>query len=188
MGGSPFGLSGIFSTVATNVDYDPDSPHYGDLSGFFPASGFQIQGSGTGGNFTLSLSGDQPWTVNLGPAWTPDAGDKLAGFPVTFTAVLSGILTSSGGSTPFTGTATGNVIFFASNAETINATFALTSGIGPLTGALNAAGVSTVTPEPASLFLCGAVLGGLIIVRTRRTDKLRAGLLSGYKKDRAREI
>lgn len=158
LGGSTFVLSGGFTTVATNVDLDPTSPTYGNLSGIFPAAAFQILGTGAGGSFALSLAGDQPWTINEASIWGVDV---FNGVSVPFSTPLSGNLTTDAGSTPFAGAATGNVTFFPDGSETIDADFTFQTSLGPVTGSLTASGIASPTPEPSSLVTAGigAALG-----------------------------
>lgn len=166
LGGSTFALSGAFSTIATGVVYDPTSVHYGDLSGFLPASAFNIQGTGNAGSFVLSLNGNSAWTVNLSALW---GQDPTGGLATGFSTPLSGTVTSGGNSSPFSGTATGSVTFFDDGTETINATFDFASGFGPINGTLTASGESfLVTPEPSTLTLFGFSAVGLLRFRLRR--------------------
>ena len=177
LGASTFNLSGSFATIATGVDYDPASANYGILSGIIPASVFRIQGTGLAGNIALSLSGDLPWMVNMASVWEPHSLDQLiSGLSVPFSTPLSGTLLFGVDSTPFSGAAVGNVVFFDNDIEEINATFNFTSDFGPVSGTLEASGASflTAVPEPETYILMIVGFGMLGLVATCRKQQQAA--------------
>jgi hypothetical protein len=168
LGGSTFDLGGSFTTIATEVDYDPTSPTYGNLGGLLPASEFDLHGTGTAGSFDLALSGDLPWTANLADIWGKDVAGRLS---VPFSTPLFGKVAVGPLSSPFSGTAIGTVTFFADDSETISGSFDFTSGFGGIQGTLTASGSSVWVPEPSTVTLLCA--GAVVVCGWRAVGRPR---------------
>jgi hypothetical protein len=143
VGGQTFVLGGSFSAIDTAVDYDPSSPTYGDVSGVIAAGDFDVVGSGSGGNVTLELNGDQPYTVNLADVW---AAPDYVGQSVTIHEPISGMAIYNGTTGDFTGTVDVTDVFSEEGADNISLTYNLTSDFGPITGNISAIGEEDLSP------------------------------------------
>jgi hypothetical protein len=166
-GGMTFALSGGFTALDTNVDYNPASPTFGKLSSVLLASRFQLTGTGIGGTLGLTLNADQPFTVSLLPAWQ---SPTLSGNTIAFSNLpFSGTATFNSTVSPFTGTAGGTVTFLDGGVEDTIFNFSASTDFGTVAGSVAAQGTSEIAPEPSSavLLLTGATALAALALRRR---------------------
>jgi hypothetical protein len=140
------------TTVDTNVDYNPASPTFGNLTGEVLASQSQLNGIGSSGTIGLMLANDEPFVLSLLPAWN---SPTLEGNAVSFSVPITGIATFNTVVSPFSGIFEGNFTTLPDDQEMITASFDLTTNFGPADGLISAVGVSELAsiPEPSSLIL-----------------------------------
>lgn len=165
--GQTFNLDGTFQTVATSYDIDPASPGYGSLSGYIPASSFDVVAEAGPLQINFDLAGSGP-SFSLNDAAVLDADQPDTGIAVPYTQALDGTLTFMGSTQPFIGTLSGTVTFFTDDQETIAGNISL-EGIG--SGVFSASGSTIVTPEPSTVLLLGSALVLLAIAQQRRRSQ-----------------
>ena len=167
-GGITFALSGGFTAVDTNVDYNSASPTFGKLTSFLLASKFQLTGIGSGGTLGLALNADQPFTVSLLSAWQ---SPTLSGNTIAFSNLpFSGTATFNALTSPFSGTAGGTVLFLDDGVENTNFNFNVSTNFGAVTGSVSTLGTSQLVPEPSSavsLLLGASAVAALALLRQR---------------------
>ncbi|MBI1924113.1 PEP-CTERM sorting domain-containing protein [Candidatus Poribacteria bacterium] len=150
-----FTLGGVFTTVATAVDYDSLSPTYGSFGGIIPATAFNVTGQGTAGTIGFELQNDETFALNLLPVWGLNNPPPPGGLSVPFNIILNGVLNFNSLSSPFSITVVGDVMFFDDNIEVISGTLSGDSDFGPIMGLFSSQGQSQLVPEPSSLLLFG---------------------------------
>lgn len=163
VGGQNFNLGGGFTTLTTNVDYNPASPTYGQLSGSILAQLFQVSGTGGLGKLTITLAGNQPYSVNVLPLFNAQTLDGGVSIPLSM--LLAGTLSINGLNSPFSGIANGTDTVFPGNTDNLDLAFDLTSNFGEVTGTFLADGTEQLIPEPSALAIIGTNMGmvGLIL-------------------------
>jgi hypothetical protein len=158
LAGTTVDVVGMFSAKDLAVDYDPESPTYGDLTGILIGSQFLLTGDSGGTSFALNFDADQPYTINLLPVW--NASDPN-GSSIPFSVPIAGMATVGLLTSPVVGTATGSVAFFTDNTEYLSLDLDLASAFGPIVGNIQSHNVETLMPiaEPNFLMLdCVALL------------------------------
>jgi hypothetical protein len=172
LGGEIITLTGSFTQIANDVDYDSSSPEYGSLSGFLKASELDITGtSETLGEISIALLDDNPYTVDMLPLWIPqwvDGVGNVASDSIYLDFEISGVINLSSTSIPFTGDITGTSTYSSDGWETFNTRFSLdTDEYGAVTGTLLSSGQAMIVPEPTS-FIIWLGIGISIVLYQRK--------------------
>src|SRR5262249_32893847 len=133
----PFELKGSYQVTGYAVDYDADSSKFGSLSGYINAEHFNVEGTGLLGTFHLILDNNQPFEVNLLPAW--NALD-LTTISLDFDVLVSGRIEFNGLFSPFSGRAYGKTTYGSDFMERYDINLELLSGFGSVTGMASSVG------------------------------------------------
>ena len=164
--GNTFALTGGFTTIETNVDYNPQSPTYGSETGHVQAVDLVASGA-QGLTFAFGLGSTQ---LNLAPVWAqvlPTGIFPAEGISVPDSFAFSGMLDFDSLASPFTGDFNGAITFFDDGSTTALGALTINTDFGPATGTLSASALPRLVPEPASLSLLSLALIGLAFSRRR---------------------
>lgn len=167
-----FAMSGGYTTVDTNVDYDPSSPTFGTETGFL--SKVDIVASGSAGTVKFNLASNPTYSVNLAPIWGEDI--PPGGLSVPLDVTFSGTLFFNAIPSSFSGTFSGTDTFFTDGSTTDQGTITFDTDFGVFTGNLTASAQPVLVAVPETSTWVEMLIGfaGLGYVGWRKIAPARA--------------
>jgi hypothetical protein len=167
LAGNTVPLTGGFTSLETNFDYNELSPTYADMTGHVLGSNFQLGNAGLG--LSIQTSADIPFTLNLA---TVLSAAKLDNFQSANAAVpptaVNLLVTLNGQPHSASGLAMGIGTFVVGDDNSYVFDASLSSDLGPITMHLVTDAPSSLVPEPASWTLLLIGVGAIALNRRSR--------------------